>query len=135
MHLASKIQASGQGSLSPNAWISVDILGYVGDELPKVNQIVLSSGRLPSNENETLLMKSLAEEDGLTLGDSVTVFSFGGEVSFIISGLIESIEYSSFQLSQSGLLMLSEKGCRMFTFVALQFRQRNIQIRCEQGGL
>ncbi len=86
-----------------------NIVGYNPDKSLEINQLKLISGRMPSKENETVLLSSFAEEMGLGIDDNLTL---SGKWVLKIVGLVESIEFLSYYLEQNGVLFVYEPTLR-----------------------
>ncbi|MCY3413622.1 MAG: ABC transporter permease [Candidatus Heimdallarchaeota archaeon] len=110
MHISSKIQSSGQGEIAENTWIPVDVISINDTQLPQINEIKLMEGNLPKTADECVILKSQAVADGNEVGENITIYSYVGSYNFTIVGLVESIEYSSFQLAQAGLVLINLEG-------------------------
>lgn len=122
MQISSKIPSSGKGKINEQSWINTDIIALDSDNLPQINQIVLVEGSLPQNENETIILESMAISDGLELGDIITIYSYRGAFSYTITGYIQSIEYSSYDLSQIALIMLDDSGMKRLLEYPINFK-------------
>ena len=113
-HLATKIQSSGKGALTPNSWIELDLISLRDNELPMVNIPDVTKGRIPSIHKEILIQESLALIDGLKINDEIILYGPSGPVTFTIVGLVKSIEYSSYSLSQTGVVYTNYNGISDF---------------------
>lgn len=114
LHISSKMQAKGAGVLDEGAWLNTDIISIDPDNLPSINQVILTNGSYPETSTEGVMLESQAVADGIQLGDMITLYSFNGSYNVKIIGFIKSIEYSSYQLSQFGLVMMNQEGMKAF---------------------
>ncbi len=110
MQFSSKMQAKGAGELPVDTWINVDVISIDKNNLARINQVVLEKGNYPDTTEEAVMLESQAIADGIVIGDKVIIYSFNGPYTVTISGFVKSIEYSSYQISQFGLLMLNPDG-------------------------
>jgi putative ABC transport system permease protein len=80
------------------------------DTPPYVSSLELIAGRYPQTPTEIVVLDTLAYAEGVGLNDVLTLFHRAGNVDYQIVGLIKSIEYSAFELSQSGVAFLTFEG-------------------------
>lgn len=110
IHDSSKMRATGNNRLEKDEWIDLDILSYEEDNPMKINKILLDQGRYPKTDQETVILSSLAKSDGIELNDSVRLFGREGPLTYTITGFIQSIEYSSYDLSRVGAMYMNLEG-------------------------
>lgn len=125
IHDDSKSQATGNNKLLKDHWIDLDILSYEKENPMKINQIVLDKGRFPERDNELVILSSLATSDGIGLNDNIILFGDEGPLEYKITGLIQSIEYSSFDLTQIGVAYMSLDGLSRYQGRILNGTQYN----------
>jgi len=94
-----KIQNPG-GNLREGDWIPMDLIGYNLSDKPRVNIPYLVDGRFPQKDGEMTLLESYAERSALRIGDNLTVYGNRGNMTFNIVGLVKSVEFASFDISQ-----------------------------------
>jgi len=117
----SKMRSAGEGSIPEATWISMDLLALDDasnnqtSQGPKVSKIELTAGTLPTNDTGIVLLDSLAKSDNLHVGNVITLYQRAGDVQYRIVGLAKSIEYSSYDLSQTGVGFLSISGMERLT--------------------
>jgi ABC-type lipoprotein release transport system permease subunit len=87
-------------------WYNTPIVALNSSHLPEINQIQITEGTFEMEENEALILKSYATELGVGLGDNVTLYTPIGEKSVILVGMVESIEFLSFELSLEGVIFI-----------------------------
>jgi ABC-type antimicrobial peptide transport system permease subunit len=110
IHDSSKMKATGNNRIEKNDWLDLDIISYEAENPMKINQLKLDAGRFPETDTELVILSSLAESDGLTINDEIIIFGTEGPLSYQITGMIQSIEYSSFDLSRVGALYMNLDG-------------------------
>jgi putative ABC transport system permease protein len=114
IHLTTKTQSQGNGSLIIDEWIELDLITVDSNSPPYINSLVIEQGLLPNSENEIAVLDSFAKADGLTVGDSLYLYSNGEKLEYKISALVKSIEFSSFDLSQTASAYVSINGMERF---------------------
>ncbi len=108
LHYPSKYRSAGNGDIPKGEWVALDIIAQKG--LPKINQIDILNGRYPNRDNEIAILDSLAKKDNLTVNDQIAIYGKQGPINYTIVGLISAIEYSSFDISQTGAVYLTING-------------------------
>jgi putative ABC transport system permease protein len=114
IHQSSKIQSQGLGRLIANDWIELDLISIDRDAPPYINSLVIDEGVLPRASNEIAVLSSYAHSDGLSIGDSLLLYNNGVQLEYTIIALVKSIEYSSFDLSQTAAAYVSVAGMQRF---------------------
>ena len=112
---SSKMRSEGLGDIPEGSWIDLDVMAINQSSPNYISALKLEKGDLPNNSQELVMLDSLAELAGLDIGDVVTLFQKGGETQFRISGLVKSVEYSNYELSQSGAIYISYEGMERLT--------------------
>lgn len=125
VHDESKSQAVGNNNLKKNHWIDLDVISYEENNPMKINQIVLDMGRFPETNDELVILTSLANSDGVGIGDNITLYGDEGPLEYKITGLIQSIEYSSFELTQVGVTYMNLEGLSRYQGRMLNGSQYN----------
>ncbi|MBR1796995.1 MAG: FtsX-like permease family protein [Clostridiales bacterium] len=76
----------------------------------RINTVMLLEGRLPSSINECVLEKTVDEDTGLTVGDTIIVSNPAGsstdyltEHEFVIAGIVYHPDHSCWQLQTPGV--------------------------------
>ncbi len=125
VHDDSKSQAIGNNNLKKDHWIELDIISYEEMNPMKINQVVLDKGRFPETNDELVILTSLANSDGIGVGDNITLYGDTGPLEYKITGLIQSIEYSSFELTQVGVTYMNLEGLSRYQGRILNGSQYN----------
>ncbi len=105
-------------------WISSTITS-VENPIPKVNDLVLTEGQYPKQNNEVVLLDSFAKAENYTLGDSIKLYPRGIATEYKIVGLGRTIEFSSFNLVQSAVVFMNPQTALNYLFVPRPSDYRN----------
>lgn len=106
-------------------WIK-NVIISIDDRTPEpINQMVIDEGRKPVAPDEILLLTSFAKAAEVQVGDEIKMFGKNGTVTYKVVGLGRSIEFSSFNIAQTGVMFATDKGALRYLGLPLSFQKRN----------
>lgn len=83
------------------------ILSLPNAGLPTVNIPHLVAGTLSSSSGTTAVLESYAKAKNINIGDTISVKGYKTNLSLIVTGLVDSIEFMSYDVSGSGVLFVN----------------------------
>ncbi|MHA1912580.1 MAG: ABC transporter permease, partial [Candidatus Kariarchaeaceae archaeon] len=108
-------------TLINNEWHQITTVGVNISQIQTVNQVKLVKGKLVSNSNEIVLLDSYADYIGCSIGDTYSIYGQTGIYNLTIVGLVKSIEFLSYDLSQVGTVFVTETLLRQISNVPAPF--------------
>ncbi len=99
-YIRMKTLSNGEGALPGGEWLPIDLIGYNMSDPPRINIPFLVDGRFPTKDGEITLLDSYALKDGIVMGDNISVQLGLAKKSFIVVGLVKSVEFASYDISQ-----------------------------------
>ncbi len=99
-------------------WYPVNTVGINNSREWQINQIQISAGSCKGiqdwelDEDEAFLLDSYAAHLNLSVGDRISLYGKNKVLKFSIIGLVKSIEFLSFSLTQEGAIYLNETAMR-----------------------
>ncbi len=111
--------------LPDGEWIENVILSMDKRTPEPLNQILIEDGRKPVSEKDVFLLSSFAKEVGIEVGDTVTLFSPVGSLTYTVVGMGKSIEFASYSIVQSGVMFLSDEGVSRYLGIPSNATGRN----------
>jgi putative ABC transport system permease protein len=104
-----------------NEWHQITTVGVNMFQPQTVNQVKLVKGKLVSNSNEIMLLDSYAHYIGHSIGDNYSIYGQTGIYNLTIVGLVKSIEFLSYDLSQVGTVFITEDLLRQISNIPAPF--------------
>ncbi|MHA1674123.1 MAG: ABC transporter permease, partial [Promethearchaeota archaeon] len=98
-----------------STWYSINAISEDPNKTRSINQVELIEGTLTIHENETVILSSFAHHLNLTLGDTFSLEPTEGTSKpkmFTIVGLVEAINFLSYELTQEGAIYFNEGDLR-----------------------
>jgi len=108
-YVVTKFRTRGEGSLEAGRWVRINLFSLLNNTKPSVNQFELE-GRMPTERFEIALDHSYASKDGVEINDIISFYGPNGRVRFIVVGLINSIEFASYEINQISYGYITQEG-------------------------
>lgn len=106
--VTTKVQGTERGSL--HHWVENEAIAVDPHNLPQINQFKLISGHYATTKDEAVVLDSFATALELQKNDTLTIYGELGAVNYTIVGLMQSVEHSSFDLTNQGVVLVSFAG-------------------------
>ncbi|MCG3219598.1 MAG: ABC transporter permease, partial [Candidatus Heimdallarchaeota archaeon] len=104
-----------------NEWHQITTVGVNMSQVQSVNKVKLVKGNLVSNSNEIMLLDSYADSIGRSIGDNYSIYGQTGIYNLTIVGLVKSIEFLGYELSQVGTVFVTETLLRHISSIPAPF--------------
>ncbi len=107
-----------------STWYSINAISVDPNKTRSINQVELIEGTLTIRENETVILSSFAHHLNLTLGDTISLDptdGTSGPKTYTIVGLVEAINFLSYELTQEGAIYFNEEDLRAHLNVPSSF--------------
>ena len=90
------------------SWQNLEVVGIPGNGSYNVNRLKLVEGNETMTGNEILMIDSFASYYGFSIGDNVILDLPLMQVNVTIAGLVESVEFLSYEFLQEGVIYIDQ---------------------------